>query len=509
MSGPVTERSDVVVIGAGSAGLAAAVAAADAGAERVLVLEKAERREAGGNARFSHTGFRATYAGPEEIRPFVGDLAPERWTRLELPGYSVAELARDLDTATDGQIDPGLRDRLAADSAPALHWMRELGIPWELNRSIEVDGREHFEPGLVLAVAGGGRQLIARWLELAQRRPIALRFDAAVEDVLVDEGRVRGVVVNGAGPGRRIAAEAVIVCSGGFQASERLRAKHLGRTARAAVVRGSRYDTGEVIEALLRRGAASAGSWGLAVTSPVDAASPPHEGGNRMNRYSYPFGITVDRDGRRFFDEGAGGLGDTYGAVGRQILGRPGGVAWQLFDAAGERLVKAYAYQHATPVRAESIGDLAKGAGIDPGGLERTVREFNAAARTGAAFDPSRPDGLGTVGLHPPKSNWARPLDRPPFSAYAVTGGITFTLGGLRIDAQARVLDATGEPIAGLFASGDAVGLFHGGYPSGAGQTRNVVLSRLAGAGAGAAARASRTAPAPAPRARARDRRDG
>jgi tricarballylate dehydrogenase len=490
VSGPVSEQPDVVVIGAGSAGLAAAVAAADAGAGHVLVLEKAERDEAGGNARFSHTGFRAAYGGAHDIRPFLPGLEPERLERLHLPGYSAADFARDLDTATGGLIDPALRDRLAADSAPALRWMLDLGIPWGLNRSIELDGREHFEPGLVLAAGGdgGGPELIARWLEIARRRPVAVRFGTAVRDVLVEDGRVHGVVADGGGWARRIAARAVIVCSGGFQASTRLRAEHLGRSAAHAFVRGSRHDTGEVIEVLLRRGAGRDGSWGLAVTTPVDAASPPLEGGNRMNRYSYPYGITVDRDGLRFFDEGAGGLADTYGAVGRQILARPGGVAWQLFDAAGERLLKEYAYRHAEPARADTIRELASAAGIDPRGLETTVREFNARVRGDVPFDPSRPDGRGTTGLAPPKSNWAMALESPPFSAYAVTGGITFTLGGLRVDPLARVLDGDGTPIAGLFASGDAVGLFHGSYPSGAGQTRNVVLSRLAGAGAAAGA---------------------
>jgi tricarballylate dehydrogenase len=297
--------------------------------------------------------------------------------------------------------------------------------------------------------------------------------------VLADDGRGQ----------RRIDARAVIVCSGGFQASPRLRAEHLGAALIRAVVRGSRHDTGEVTEALLRRGAAPDGSWSVAVTTPVDAASPAVEGGNRMNRYSYPYGITVDRAGRRFFDEGAGGLADTYGEVGNRILARPGGVAWQLFDSVGERLLKTYAYRHATPVRADAVRELASGAGIDPDGLERTLRGYNAAVRRDVPFDPVRPDGRGTSGLQPPKSNWAMPLEAPPFSAYAVTGGLTFTLGGLRIDSLARVLDLGGAPIGGLFASGDAAGIFHGSYPSGAGQTRNVVFARLAGDGAAAAAR--------------------
>jgi tricarballylate dehydrogenase len=238
-----------------------------------------------------------------------------------------------------------------------------------------------------------------------------------------------------------------------------------------------------VLFALLARGAARAGGWGEAVISPVDAASPPAEGGNAMNRYSYPYGITVDRDGRRFFDEGAGGLAATYGAVGRAILERPGGVAYQLFDAEGERFIKTYAYRHATHARAGTIRGLALAAGLDPDALERTAAAYNAACPHGG-FDPTRPDGCATRGLDPPKSNWARPLTTPPFSAYAVTGGVTFTLGGLAVDEFARVLDTDGDPLPGVFATGDAIGLFRGGYPSGAGQTRNVVFARLAGVGA-------------------------
>jgi tricarballylate dehydrogenase len=231
-----------------------------------------------------------------------------------------------------------------------------------------------------------------------------------------------------------------------------------------------------VLEALIADGAARAGGWGDAVITPVDADSPPAEGGNRMNRYSYPYGITVDGRGRRFFDEGAGLLADTYSRVGRLLLERGG--AWQVFDAAGERLLKHYAYDHATPRRAATIAEL----GIP--GLEQTVAEYNAACPDGAPFDPTRPDGRAAAGLEVPKSNWAVPLREPPFSAYAVTGGVTFTLGGVAIDEHARVLDTDGRPLPGVFASGDVIGLFHGGYPSGAGQTRNVVFSRRAAASA-------------------------
>ena len=460
---------DVIVVGAGSAGLAAAVAASEAGARRVLVLEKDEH--AGGNARFSHTGFRAAYDVPDEIEAFVGDVSD-----LELPGYAVSRYADDLDRFTS---DAALRDRLAGDSAAALRWLRGLGIPFVLNRSLEVGGTRRFEPGLILAAD----DLVSHWLRIAVERGIELRLGSAVDDIAIGRGVVAG--------GRLVPAQAVIVASGGFQASPELRAKHLGSAA--GVVRGTRHDTGELLEALIAHGAARAGAWDQAVITPVDAASPAAEGGNRMNRYSYPYGITVDCDAQRFLDEGAGGLAETYATVGRQILARPGGVAFQLFDAAGERLLKAYAYRHATPARAGTLRALAAATALDPDALERTVTDYNAACPQQAPFDPALPDGRATQGLDPPKSNWALPLREPPFSAYAVTGGITFTLGGLAVDDRGRVLDRAGAPLRGLFATGDAVGLFHGGYPSGAGQTRNVVFARLAGVGAAAMSTAPET----------------
>jgi tricarballylate dehydrogenase len=375
----------------------------------VLVLEKA--RVAGGNARFSHTGFLSAYSAED--------------FEIPLPGLSVEELSSYL---ARWMRDPALRGVLARDSWPALAWMRSVGVSFEYNRNVG----GVFEPGLILAA----RALVATWLRIGG---FTLRLGCAVEDVLPG----RGVVVGG----ELVRAPAIIVASGGFQASPDRRLLHLGTAA--GVVRGAREDTGEVLDALLAHGAARAGSWSEAVITPVDAASPPVEGGNTMNRYSYTHGITVDLDGERFFDERAGGLADTYSTVGRAILERPGGVAWQLFDAAGEARLKHYAYRHATPVRADTIPELASRTGLDPDALARTVEASGV-------------------------------LSTPPFSAYAVTGGITFTLGGLAIDAHARVLDTNGDPLPGIYATGDALGLFHGGYPSGAGQTRNVVFARRA-----------------------------
>ena len=484
--------ADVIVIGAGSAGLASAVAAVEAGAS-VIVVEKGSRDEAGGNARYSHTGFRAPYPDPAFIRSFLPELAPDRWARLVLPGYSVDDFRADLDRSTDGRIDPALRDTFAELAAPTMAWMRDLGIPWSPNRTLVDATGEHFEPGLVLAAGhgGGGRELIDAWLGLGARFGMDARFAAPVADLRLatDADRGHEVVIGGERPAT-LRARAVIACSGGFQASRERRERYLGAAYADAIVRGSALDTGEVLDLLLREGAARGGDWDAAVVSPVDADSPAVGGGNDMNRYSYPWGIVVDRAGRRFFDEGAGRSSDTYGGVGRLVIERAGGRAWQVFDALGEPYLKHYAYRYATPIVADTIEALAEAAGIDRDGLVATVGAFNAAVRDVGPFDPAGLDGRHTEGLVPPKSNWANRIEVPPFRAYAVTGGITFTLGGVRIDTSARVLRDDATPLPGVFASGDILGLFHGDYPSGAGQTRNVVFGRLAGRAAAEVARA-------------------
>jgi tricarballylate dehydrogenase len=490
-----TER-DVVVLGAGSAGLCAAVAAALAGAPRVLVLEKGSREEAGGNAHFSHTGFRAPYDAAS-IAPFLAGVEPARRARFVLPGYSVADFREDLDAATDGRIDPAIRDRFAERAAPTLEWMRGLGIPWSPNRSVALGDGEHFEPGLILAAGtgGGGKELVAAWLSLAARHGVEVWFESPAVDIRLDTDRGHRVTVGGSGPraGTDLRTRTIVAASGGFQADRERRVRHMGPAYAAVRVRGTPNDTGEVLELLLREGAAPDGTWQSAVVSPIDTAAPATAGGQEMNRYSYPWGITVDRAGRRFFDEGEGFAPETYGAAGRAIVERAGDVAFQVFDANTARYIKTYAYDFARAYRSDTIRGLAIEAGIDPDGLAATVQAFNAAVQDDRPFDRTVRDGRRTLGIEPPKSNWAVRLEQPPYVAYAVSGGLTFTLGGLRIDPDARVLGADGRPIPGVYATGDILGIFHGSYPGGSGQTRNAVFGRLAGEGAAGWVSRSRT----------------
>ena len=259
-----------------------------------------------------------------------------------------------------------------------------------------------------------------------------------------------------------------------------MRARYLGANADLMKVRGSRHDTGEVLMMTLGLGAKAAGHWQGAHATPIDSTFPDVEIGSKANRYGYPYGITVNSLGQRFFDEGEARHSYTYAKTGWAVLGQPGGVAYQIYDQKTIPLL-ADRYQTATPIEAGTIDELATKVGIEPAILNHTIAEFNNSVRKDVTFDVTKLDGKCTEGITPKKSNWASPIDKPPYWAFSITGGITFTFGGLQINESAQVLNTSGKPIRGLYASGDIVGLFFHNYPSCTGQTRNVVFSRLAG----------------------------
>ncbi|MFD0467970.1 FAD-binding protein [Nonomuraea thailandensis] len=248
-----------------------------------------------------------------------------------------------------------------------------------------------------------------------------------------------------------------------------------------------------MLDLALAAGAQPYGDWASCHSTAWDAGAPD-SGGNRtltnqLTRQSYPVGVVVNREGRRFVDEGADYRNYTYAKYGREILRQPGGVAFQLFDAKSRPLLRREEYDShpITAARADTLAELAAELGIDPGGLEETVARFNASIDDGVPFDPSVKDGRAAA-VQPPKSNWALALDAPPYYGYAVTCGITFTFGGVRVDTDARVLDAGGVPISGLYAAGELVGgLFSGNYPGGSGLTSGTVFGRRAGAHAAGA----------------------
>jgi tricarballylate dehydrogenase len=314
-------------------------------------------------------------------------------------------------------------------------------------------------------------------------------YNAQAGGLLADDaGAVAGLSVETADGAWPVAAGAVVLACGGFEANPEMRAEHLGPLWRDVKVRGTQYNTGDGIRIALEAGAGRSGDWGSCHAVAWDLNAPPY--GDRTiadlyQKHSYQFGIVVNVDGRRFVDEGADFRNYTYARYGREILRQPEGVAFQIFDSKVEHLLRdEYHIPQVSMARAGSIEELADGLGIDRSGLVRTVREFNSAVRDGT-FDPTVLDGKGTAGIEPAKSNWAQPIDLPPFLGYAVACGITFTFGGLKVDSAARVADVDGRAMPGLYAAGEIVGgLFYDNYPGGAGLMAGAVFGRIAGAGA-------------------------
>jgi tricarballylate dehydrogenase len=490
-----TTSCDIIVIGGGSAALEAAIAARQAGARSVVMLEKAPEAESGGNARFSHTGFRFVHSGAAELRAFLGDLDEATFRRMQIPAYGRDDFLGDLDRVTQGRIDPVLAACLVDQSNAAVHWMREIGVRWEPEKMTEVDGKLYLPGGHHIHPVGGGPGMLAQLRALALKSGVEIRYRARVRAINGNDRRVEGVRVSTPDEEYDLAGRAVIVCSGGFQANAEMRARYLGPNADLMKVRGSRHNTGEVLHALLALGAKSAGHWQGAHMSPIDGKAPNVETpvradgrGNTMNRYDYQFGITVNALGQRFFDEGEAKHAYTYAKTGRAVLQQPGGVAYQIYDQTGIDLFRHGRDYPATMVEAGTLAELARKIGIEPEPFLHTVEAFNNACRTDVGFMPGELDGKGTVGISPKKSNWAEPIRKGPFRAYPITAGVTFTFGGVQVDTQARVINTTDEPIEGLYASGDVIGLFFHNYPSCTGQTRNAVFSYLAGRHAAAMA---------------------
>jgi len=287
-----------------------------------------------------------------------------------------------------------------------------------------------------------------------------------------------------------VPARGAVRAAGGFEANPTMREQHLGQGWDKAVGRGTPHNTGEVLRYALDAGAARHGDWASCHSVQWDAGAPPGGGDrvltNQLTRQSYPIGIVVNNRGERFVDEGADYRNYTYAKYGKEILKQPDGIAVQIFDAKTRPILRSLEYDSSpiTGAQADSLVDLAKALDIDPDGLVATVEEFNASVDP-RPFDPAVKDGKAAA-VDPPKSNWATPIDTPPYYGYAVRCGITFTFGGLHVDEHAQVLDTAGRPIRGLYAAGELVGgLFSGNYPGGSGLIAGAVYGRLAGTHAG------------------------
>ena len=368
--------------------------------------------------------------------------------------------------------------------------MHAKGIRWKLmyeRQSFRVEGKARFFGNLPLGTVGEGVGLIEQHTAAAERSGIAIRYECPVVDLLRD---ARGAVTGVAWPGRRgarrsrrarscwRAAASRRTRNGAPPISARTGMWRRCAARRTTPARSCRWRSTRARSRTATGAAATPSSGTRARRRAATARSP-----TVFSKQSYPIGIVVNRDAARFLDEGADFRNYTYAKYGAEILKQPGAIAWQLFDAKTAPLLRQDEYTAPGVSRHEagSVRALAAQIGLNPDALETTVSAFNAAIQPGD-FNPAIKDGVRTVGIAPPKSNWALPLDTPPYLAFAVTCGITFTFGGVKIDADARVLDRADRPIPGLHAAGELVGgLFYSNYPGGSGLANGAVFGRRAG----------------------------
>ncbi|WP_049928971.1 FAD-dependent tricarballylate dehydrogenase TcuA [Halopiger goleimassiliensis] len=457
-----TKSYDVVVVGCGIAGLSAGLRAAEQDLS-VAILEKAPEENRGGHTQFT-----------ESFRIPTADIDMD--VEFNVEDYSASDFYRDIMKVTNYRADDDLAEVVTQESAETFEWLTDRGDDWDWEYQAPHPG---YTAGRVWL---DGEEMIDHYVPILEAEGIDFYYRADARGVnRGDDGRVESVTAFVDGQRTEFEADATILAAGDYGSSKEKRTRYYGRGYGNMKVRGSRYNTGEVIEAAMDIGAKSEGEWGDAHMALIDAGSPDVEGGiTRIDGYQY--GLILNHDGERFVDEGEDARAHTYAKFGQRIFEQPYHEAFIIVDS---KVVDDVAHMGPSrAVTADSIDRLVQRLDIE--NVEQaveTVEEYNEACDSDAAeqYDPEVLDGNSTEGLELPKSNWALPLDEPPYTGYPVTGGMTFAFGGVAITPDAEVLDTTDTPIEGLYAAGNVTGgLFYNNYPGGTGLTNAAVFGKVA-----------------------------
>ena len=424
----------------------------------MLVLEKAPQFYRGGNTRHTrnvrcaHHAATGTLTGP----------------------YSDEEFFDDLMRVTGGETDEALARLMIRESHDLLDWLPRQGVRFQpsLGGTLSLGRTNAF-------FLGGGRAMLNALYAAARRLGVEVLYDAEVVDLDIDRGFFSGATVRIAGVDHAVNARVLVAAAGGFEANIDWLRESWGPAADNFLIRGTPYNTGSILRLLLDRGVAPVGDPKQCHAVAIDARSPRFDGGIITRLDCVVFGIVVNRDGQRFYDEGEDIWPKRYAIWGRLVAHQPDQIAYILFDADALDRFMPSLYPSIT---APTIGELAAKLGLDPVAVTATVDGFNRAVRPGR-FDPATLDDCRTEGLEPPKSHWARRIEKPPFHAYPVRPGITFTYLGTRVGADTRVVMEDGSPADNIFAAGEimAGNVLGRGYAAGVGMTIGGVFGRIAG----------------------------
>ncbi len=488
-----TLDADVIVVGAGNAACSAAIAARNTGA-RVIMLEAAPKEERGGNSTYTAGATRLVYNGVDDVKTLV-DLSEAEIATMDFGSYTAEQYFDDMYRMTRYRTDPELCELLVNKSLPTWQWLKSQGVRFQTSQgrqAFKVDGKFKFWGGLCVEIWGGGPGLIDMEHAIAEKKGVDIRYETSGVSLLTDDTGITGVRARHKGKTRDLRAGAVVLACGGFESNAEMRTRYLGQGWELAKVRGTRFNTGAGIKMALDIGAMPHGHWSSCHAVAWDMNAPPFGDlsvGDNFQKHSYPLGIMVNARGERFVDEGADFRNYTYAKYGHIVREQPDMLAWQIFDKKVLHMLRdEYRIRRVTKVSADTLEELVtKLEGVEPKRCLEELKAYNAAVMTEVPFNPAIKDGRGTRGLKIPKSNWANVLDTPPYEAYAVTCGVTFTFGGLKISTGCEVEDTAGHPIPGLYAAGELVGgLFYHNYPGGTGLTSGAVFGKIAGEGAAA-----------------------
>ncbi|MGE5157235.1 MAG: FAD-dependent tricarballylate dehydrogenase TcuA [Gemmatimonas sp.] len=448
---------DVLVIGGGNAALCAAISARRQGAS-VLVLEAAPKFYRGGNTRHTRN-MRCAHDAATEI--------------LTGP-YTEAEFWDDLLRVTGGQTDEELARFMIAESKDILSWIVEQGVRWQpsLGGTLSLGRTNSF-------FLGGGRAMLNALYRTAEALGVDVRYGAEVLDLEIDSGMFLSAKVKQGDGASRVRAATLVAAAGGFEANIEWLKQYWGEAADNFLIRGTPYNRGSVLKMLIEKGVQEVGDPTQCHAVAIDARAPRFDGGIITRLDCVVFGIVVNRDALRFYDEGEDIWPKRYAIWGRLVAAQPGQIAYIIFDST---VLTSFMPSLFPPVRAATIAELAAKLELDAAVLEKTVAEFNAAVRPGS-FDHTVLDDCRTDGITPPKTHWARRIETPPYYAYPVRPGITFTYLGTRVNRDARMLMKNGAPSANMFAAGEimAGNVLGKGYAAGMGMTIGSVFGRIAG----------------------------
>lgn len=468
---------DVVVAGCGIAGLSAAVSAAQEGA-KVAVLERATYEERGGNTRWTEAFLRMKNEN-EVADDFEEHFMDNSGHHLD-PSL-VQETARPYEEWPSivkalSFTDPEVIGTLAAEAGSTLKWLKQFGITYSDMASYLIT-----QSTTRISPVGGGWALIEALGKAAEDLGVQFFYETTADGLIQDEdGAVVGIKASDTtNRNLRFMGKVVIAC-GGFQGNAEMMGRYIGPHAKYVrpIARGGYYNRGEGIRMALDVGAAPCGDFTEYHAEPID----PRSGVSEPIVFMFPYGILVDKFGQRFIDEASGAVDSIYENVARVINRLPGGVAYAITDAKlddvpnWQRTVRS----DEKPYVANTLAELAAMIGIPAENLEATVKAFNAATQAGD-YKPLEVDGLSTKGISPPKSNWARPIDKGPYRAWPIASACCFTFGGLRINSHSQVVDHDGRPIPGLYAAGEVTGIYYGRYTGATSVLRGAVFGKIAG----------------------------